>query len=161
MLRPLSLAIGLAVLPLCRIAAQGVCDTSKKDRIATTVTPSAQAIPTPLAADFNAGASATVTYSVTVSPTKQTIWYLCLTGVSTNAGTVNGYTKPLSDFEFSVNGTSWTPLSTTSTQVRTGVGTLVVSVLVRARVAYALDQPLSVSTPGAYGPVAFEFLALF
>lgn len=161
MLRRLLLVILTVFLPLHWSGAQGLCDTNKKDRIATTVSPAAQAIPTPLAADFNAGASSTVTYTVTVSPTKPSTWFLCVTSISANAGTVNGYTKPLSDFEFSVNGTTWTPLSTSPMQVRTGTGTVVVQVFIRARVSYALDQPLSLVTPGVYGPISFEFQALF
>jgi hypothetical protein len=149
----------LALLPVSRLAAQ-VCDTNKKDRATTTVSPVAQSIPTPIAAEFNAGASNTVSYTVTVATNKPFIWYLCLASVSTDAGTVNGYTKPLSDFEFSIDGTTWTPFSTSLTQVKTGTGNATITVLVRSRLSYALDQPLSVSTPGSYGPVSFEFQTL-
>ncbi len=153
------LALLFVLTPLCVLRAQGVCDTNKKDRITTSVSPAARSW-TPVAADFNAGFTGNASYSVTVSTNRPQVWYLCLTSISTDAGTVNGYTKALSDLEFSIDGTTWTPFSTTGMQVRTGTGTITVNVLVRVKLAYALDQPQSPTTPGTYGPVSFEFQAL-
>ncbi len=151
----------IACLRPTTASAQSTCDTGKPDKVVTVVTPSAGTIPTPGVAEFNAGSSESVSYNVSVTPQVGGFWLLCLVTFSANAGTVNGYTKPITDFEFSMDGTTWTPFSTTPVLVYTAKGALTVTVFVRSRLSYALDQPLSATTPALYGPVSFEIKALF
>src|SRR3954471_14888598 len=92
------------------------CSGGKATKITSfTVTPGALALPAGTSALFNTGWSQS-SYSITVDPQGGQRWFLCVSTANLNMGTVNGYTKPLADLQWSLNGTTWTSFVVTTPQ---------------------------------------------
>ncbi len=148
--------LALVVLALAagtlRVSAQ-TCGNKGNGSFTLTVTPTSSTV-TPTSTDFNAGFSQTSTYTVTVTPAQTNkFWALCIYGVG-NMGTVNGYTKPITDMQYSVNGGAWTTLTTALTQIASAKVTTTLTIATRSVLAYANDQPSS------YNPtVPFTYVA--
>ncbi len=137
--------LALVVLALAagtlRVSAQ-TCGAKGTGTFTVTVTPTSSSV-TPTSTQFNAGFSQTSTYSVTVSPAATSkAWFLCIFGTG-NMGTVNGYTKPITDLQYSVNGGAWTSLSTALVQIASAKVTTNLTIATRSVLSYANDQPSS------------------
>jgi hypothetical protein len=148
----------LAAAVLCtagRTASAQVCNTAATDVfLSYTVAPSAVALTAPGTIDFNAGFSQpSGVVTVTIFPTFPqwaTPWYLCINATSANMGTVNGYTKSIADLQFSIDGVTWTTMSAALKQVATGSGWATISLQLRSKISYALDQPNVGGAPFTY-----------
>ena len=143
---------------LCGVAdARAQCGTgSNRSFSALTVTPSDLTLPSVSVTEFDRGYSATTQYTVTVDPSnsnKNRTWYLCLQATSATFPAVSGYSKPIGELQWSLNGSAWTNVTTGSQQVSTSTGTTTLAIYVRMRVNYAQD------VPGTYGPVPLTFTA--
>lgn len=150
--------LSVVALLLGSRAAAAQCNTAKADVFqSVTVSTTSVTLPTPGTTEFNAGYSGAVTFTVTVQATtanRTKTYYICLAATSTTFGTmVDGYTKALSDLEFSANGTTWTAMSGTQALVTTGVGNATFTVYLRSRLAYANDRPQATGAAATYGPV--------
>lgn len=144
-----ALAIAAGAL---RVSAQ-TCGPKGNGTFTLTVTPTSSTV-TPTSTEFNAGFSQTSTYSVTVRPAvTNKVWLLCIFGTG-NMGTVNGYTKPLSDLQYSVNGGTWTNLSTALIQIASAKVTTTVTIATRSVLSYANDQPSSFNPTVPFSYVA-------
>jgi hypothetical protein len=127
------------------------CSGGKATKItAFTVTPTALALPAATSALFNTGWSQS-SYSITVTPQSGQHWYLCVSTASLSMGTVNGYTKPLGDLQFSLDGTTWTSFVVLTQQpIIDNSGALTLTVFIRARLQYANDIPQANFAAGTY-----------
>jgi hypothetical protein len=140
-------------------AAFAQCNTPKQDVFqSVTVSPTTLTLPTPGSAEFNAGFSGLATFTVNIVTTtgnRSKTYYLCLAATSTTFGsTVDGYTKALSDLEFSSNGSTWTAMTGTQALVASGVGNATYTIYLRSRLAYANDRPQANGAAATYGPVS-------
>ncbi len=149
-----SLLLALAAGAI-RASAQ-TCGTNTSTKFTLTVLPASASITSPTATDFNAGVSKNATYTIIIAPQNPSPWYLCIESTSANMGTVNGYTKPLSDLQWSLNGTTFTSFTTTYAQMATGAGVKTYTLYVRSKLAWANDQPRSNTASFTYGPVNFN-----
>lgn len=131
--------------------ARAQCSGGKATKVnAFTVTPTSLSLPAATSALFNAGWSQS-SYSVTVTPQTGQRWYLCVSTLNLSMGTVNGYTKPLADLQWSLDGTTWTSfVSVTQQPIINDSGQLTFTLFVRAKLAYAADIPNANLTAGTY-----------
>lgn len=127
------------------------CSGGHQTKITTfTVTPGALNFGSATSAQFNAG-FAQSSYTVTVDPQTGQRWFLCVQATSANMGTVSGYTKPIGDLQWSVDGTTWTSLAFNTLQAVTNMsGTRTVTVFVRTLLSFARDIPQANFSAGTY-----------
>ena len=158
-LTPRTLLLALATLLAASRGARAQCSGGNTNLLLNmTVTPTALNMGTATTAQFNAG-SAQSSYSVTVNNSFLPIrWYLCTQATSANMGTVNGFTKPIADLQWSLNGTTWTSYVNGSLQpITNATSTQTVTVFVRVLLAYPNDRPQANNTAATYtGNVAFR-----
>src|SRR5690242_3839623 len=110
------LLCAVATLVVASRETRAQCTGGKATKITSfTVTPTSLALPTATSALFNAGWSQS-SYSVAVNPQTGQRWYLCVSTTNVSMGTVNGYTKPLADLQWSLDGTTWTSFVTVTQQ---------------------------------------------
>lgn len=116
-----------------------------------TVTPTALALPDADATTFNAGASVS-SYSIFVNPQRNNrTWYLCVSALSLNMGSHGGYTKPLGDLQWSLDGTSWTSVALLGLQpIVSDRGRRTITLYIRSLLSYANDVPNFNGSPATY-----------
>jgi hypothetical protein len=115
-----------------------------------TVTPTALNFGTATTAQFNTGWVQS-SYTVTVRAPTPWIWFICVQANSANMGTVSGYTKPIGDLQWSLNGSTWTSVVNGVLQpITSGTGNTTITVFVRTLLSYGADIPLTNATPGTY-----------
>ena len=155
-------ALGLVTMTLAwalcsASAARAQCGTgSTRTFTALTVTPSSLSIPSIGVTEFDRGFSSVAQYTVTVEPTngnRTRTWYLCLQATSATFPSVSGVAKPISDLQWSLDGSYWTSFSVSTQQIASSVGTATQVVYVRLLVNYAND------VPGTFGPAPLTFTA--
>ncbi|HYE59313.1 MAG TPA: hypothetical protein VD948_12450 [Rhodothermales bacterium] len=160
--RAFSRALGLVTMTLAWVlcgasAARAQCGTgSTRTFNALTVTPSSLSLPSIGVTEFDRGFSAVAQYTVTVEPTngnRTRTWYLCLQATSATFPAVSGYSKPIGELQWSIDGSTWTNFSVSTQQIASSVGTATQVVYVRLLVNYAKD------VPGTYGPAPLTFTA--
>jgi hypothetical protein len=145
------LLLALATTLVASRATRAQCSGGHTTKITTfTVTPGAVNFGTATPAQFAAGWVQS-SYTVTVNPQTGQPWFLCVQATSANMGTVNGYTKPIADLQWSLNGTTWTSLAFNTLQAITSTtGTRTLTVFVRTLLSYASDIPQANFSPGTY-----------
>ena len=146
-----TLVLALATLLAVSRGARAQCSGGQTQHINNfTVTPGALSFGTATAAQFNAG-WAQSQYTVTVRAPTPFIWYLCVQATSANMGTVNGYTKPIADLQWSLDGTTWMSLVNGVLQpIMTDTGNRTMTVFVRTLLRYNTDIPQANLAPGTY-----------
>jgi len=140
----------IAVLVASR-EARAQCSGGKATKITSfTVTPTALVLPAATTALFNTGWSQS-SYSITVTPQTGQRWYLCVSTLNLDMGTVSGYTKPLSDLQWSLDGATWTTVVTIVAQpITNNSGTQTFTVFIRTRLQWANDRPQANLAAGTY-----------
>src|SRR5689334_24429014 len=94
-----TLLLALALTLAASRGARAQCSGGQTQHINNfTVTPTALNLGTATPAQFNTGWVQSQ-YTVTVRAPTPFIWYVCVQATSANMGTVNGYTKPISDLQ--------------------------------------------------------------
>ena len=146
-----TLLLALATLLAASRGVRAQCSGGQTQHINNfTVTPGVLSFGTATTAQFNAG-WAQSQYTVTVRAPTPFIWYLCVQATSANMGTVNGYTKPIGDLQWSLNGTTWTSLVNGVLQpIMTDTGNRTITVFIRALLNYNNDIPQANLNPGTY-----------
>ena len=145
------LLLAVATILVASRVTRAQCSGGKQTKITSlTVTPTALTLPAATSALFVAGWSQS-SYSVTVNPQTGQRWYLCITP-GASMGTVNGYTKPISDLQWSLDGATWTSFVALAQQAITNnSGAQTFTLFIRARLQFANDVPQANSSPGTYG----------
>jgi hypothetical protein len=146
-----ALVLTAAMLLLASGTSGAQCSGGRPSKFqSVTVTPINLPFGTASAAEFNAG-WAQASYSVSVDPQTGQRWYFCVSTLDMNMGLVNGYAKPLSDLQWSLDGSSWTSFTTGVQQpITNNSGERTFTLFIRARLQYADDVPQSNLTPGTY-----------
>jgi len=146
-----TLLLALATLLAVSRGARAQCSNGQTQHINNfTVTPGALSFGTATTAQFNTG-WAQSSYTVTVRAPTPFIWYLCVQATSANMGTVNGYTKPIADLQWSLDGATWTSLANgVFQQIMVDTGNRTMTVFVRTLLRYNFDIPQANLAPGTY-----------
>jgi hypothetical protein len=146
-----ALLLALVMLVTASRGLRAQCSGGKKSNFNTfTVAPAALALPPGSAATFNAGWSV-AGYTINVRPKGNNQWYLCVLPLSLNMGTVSGYTKPLSDLQWSLDGVTWTSFQLLVLQpIVNDRGNSTFTLYGRSLLSYATDIPLANGSPATY-----------
>lgn len=148
-----ALPLALATLLLASRGARAQCSGGRTSRFdAFDVAPAALQLPPATSAAFSAG-WAVSSFLITVDPRGNgQQWYLCAMALSLDMGTVSGYTKPLADLQWSVDGATWTSFAFSSLQpILNGKGLQTITLLVRSQLAFGSDIPLANGSAATYG----------
>lgn len=138
-------AVGFFVLLLLGAAPAGaraqVCDTGFRDNIGMTVTPEAVTYPLVGPTHFTQGfveqIGAVTIRTSPQNPNRQ--WYLCLR--SLDAAHSGPYAKPLHHLEWSLDGTTWRPITTSLQRIVTWFGYREIIVYYRVLLDWTQDVP--------------------
>ena len=143
--------LALVMLVTASRGLRAQCSGGKKSNFnAFTVAPAAIALPPASAATFNAGWSVSG-YTIDVRPKGKNQWYLCVLPLSVDMGTASGYTKPLSDLQWSLDGVTWTSFQLLGLQpIVNDNGNSTFTLYIRAQLTYANDIPLANGSSATY-----------